>query len=164
MQYVHELPRQIKLTVTSFIITLGRSVTLVDLRIVLSTPFGPFSSRDDGCGGVHQETILSVGQDSSVVLQITMCFDSFIISSHCLSIYPYPQVYYDDWYLRPHHHRDNRDPYTPPFEYVLLHTIHVVVHGTGAELCCGGATTAGIEGRCFVEFCAVYVAHCVVRL
>lgn len=83
MQYVHELPdrERIKLTVTPFIITLGRSVTLVDLRIVLSTPFGPFSSRDDGCGGVHQETILSVGH------KITMCFDSFIISSHCLSIY-----------------------------------------------------------------------------
>jgi len=63
MQYVHEMQAVHKYNFDHFQHHSSTllAVSLVDLRIVRSTPFGPFFSRDDGCGGVHQETVLSVG-------------------------------------------------------------------------------------------------------
>jgi len=87
MQYVHELQAVHKYNFDHF---QHHSSTL--LCIVLSTPFGPFSvAMMAAVAYTKKQYYRWVGQDSNVVLQLTICFDYVIISlSIYISIYSFP--------------------------------------------------------------------------
>jgi hypothetical protein len=94
MQYVHELQAVHKYNFDHFqhhssTLLAG---SLVDLRIVRSTPFGLFSvAMMAAVAYTKKQYYRWVGQDSNVVLQLTICFDYVIISlSIYISIYSFP--------------------------------------------------------------------------